>query len=117
MAGGRSQRHMKHVQGKAANGDTTNGPFAPRVNAKPTISGTATSGQTLTGTNATFLNEGPTRTIVRAWLRNGVAVAGQTGATYVLSGADVGATIKFRNTVTSNMGSVVTDSNATATVS
>lgn len=68
----------------------------PRVATVPTVAGTNTVGQTLTGTNGTFSGTG-TITITRFWSRNGVAISGATGATYVLVAGDSGKTIRFHN--------------------
>lgn len=72
----------------------------------PTIAGTPTVGQTLTGTNASFNGSG-TITVVRAWLRNGTPIGDATGATYTLAEADAEASIVFRNTATNSFGVVV----------
>lgn len=61
----------------------------------PKISGTARSGSTLTAIIGTW---SPTPTYTYQWKRNGVAVAGKTAKTYVLSSADIGA--KMTVTVT-----------------
>jgi hypothetical protein len=111
---GRSQDHLREREGVDSTGYTggsTNDPVSLTV---PTKSGTAQVGQTLTGVNGTFRGNGVT--ITRAWLRNGTPISGATGATYVLAEADLGATIKFRNTATNQFGSAVSDSTATAAV-
>ena len=86
----------------------------------PAVTGTATQGETLTTTNGTWTGT-PTPTLSREWLRTigGVTtvIAGQTGTTYVLALADVGATIRSRVTgVNSKGGPVTALSNSTAAV-
>ncbi|MEQ1491853.1 MAG: hypothetical protein ABL932_15020, partial [Terricaulis sp.] len=68
-----------------------------------TITGSASVGQTLTRTiGADPDGAGTAPTTV--WLRNGVAIAGATGATYVLTAADLGATISTRISYTDGQG-------------
>ncbi len=55
-------------------------------------------------------------TEARQWLRNGVAIAGQTGTTYRLAGADLGAGLAVRITYTVGAETVVRTSVATARV-
>jgi hypothetical protein len=79
----------------------------PKILTKPTKAGTATQGQTITGTNGTFKGDG-TVTITRQWIRvqpSGAqsVIAGQTGATYVLAAGDVGKKVIFQNTGTDPM--------------
>jgi hypothetical protein len=62
----------------------------PTVTAAPSITGTAQSGQILTGangaaSNGTFLS--------RQWRRDGAAIVGATGATYTLQPTDIGGVI------------------------
>jgi len=106
---GRSQRHLREIYGR----DSLDG--APRRNTLPTVAGTATVGQTLTGTNGTFTGMG-TITVTRAWLRDGTPIPGATGATYVLVSADAGKRIRFRNIATSQHGHNYADSNPTDVV-
>jgi hypothetical protein len=67
----------------------------PTFTAKPSITGTAQSGQTLTGVSGTIANGALT---ARRWLRDGAAISGATGATYVVQAADVGHLITFEVT-------------------
>lgn len=83
----------------------------PRVATVPTVSGTNTVGQTLTGTNGTFTGNA-TITITRQWTRNGQAISGATGATYVLQAADSGKTVRFQNIATNPYGTTKSDSAA-----
>lgn len=87
----------------------------------PSITGTATVGQTLTGNDGTWTGS-PTPTLTHKWRRcdtggaNCVDIAGATAATYILVQADAGSTIRFRVTGTSTSGTTIADSNATAVV-
>lgn len=105
----RSQRHLRENYGR----DSLGG--APRINAVPTVAGTTTSGQTLTGTNGTFTGMG-TITITRQWYRGLNPIIGATNATYVLTGADVGSVIRLSNIARSVHGARRSFSAATATV-
>lgn len=58
----------------------------------PSISGTPTVGQTLTGNDGTISNG---TVSARRWLRNDVPISGATGSTYVLVAADEGALIEY----------------------
>ena len=98
MAGGRSQRHRAEIQGV-----TSYGASKPSVTTIPTIAGTGTVGQTLTGTNGTF-GGFPVPTVTRYWLRDEKPIAGAGAATYVLVAADSGKQIKFGNTATNPYG-------------
>jgi hypothetical protein len=79
--------------------------LAKALGSFPSIAGTPTVGETLTGTNASF-NGSPTITVTRAWLRDGTPIAAATGATYVLVEADEDAVITFRNTASNAFGTV-----------
>lgn len=93
---------------------------APGNTAPPTISGTATVGETLTANNGTWSNS-PT-TFGYQWLRcNGggnacVNVANGTQKTYTLVGADAGHTMRVRVTATNADGSATAESAQTAAV-
>lgn len=93
---------------------------APGNTAPPTISGTATVGETLTANNGTWSNN-PT-TFGYQWLRcNGggnacVNVANGTQKTYTLVGADAGHTMRVRVTATNADGSATAESAQTAAV-
>lgn len=82
---------------------------APSWSVNPSISGSAVVGQTLTGSDGTISNG---TVSARAWLRNGSAISGATGGTYLLVGADEGANIAYRVTATGAGGSA----NATSAV-
>ena len=81
----------------------TVGPIAqaePQNTSIPTISGTATEGQTLTAGNGTWTNSPSGYTY--QWTRNGSNIGSATSSTYLLVEADIGALIRV----------VVTASNA-----
>jgi hypothetical protein len=85
------------------------GTIDPAVPAgKPTISGRATRGATLTGTDTTWT--GSSATFTYEWLRDGAPVA--TGTTYTLTTDDVGHQIAFRVTATNDAGAVSASSDA-----
>lgn len=70
----------------------------------PRITGTPTSGQTLTAAACVNVG-GPSITEARQWFRISAAgvltpIAGATGATYVLAGPDVGSRVSVRSTLT-----------------
>lgn len=73
---------------------------APAFTVKPTITGTAQVGQTLTGASGTVRNGNVT---ARRWLRNGAAIAGATATTYVVQAGDVGAKITYEVTATNTL--------------
>jgi hypothetical protein len=77
----------------------------PAFSVAPSISGTAQSGQTLTGNSGTIARG---TVSARQWRRNGVAIGGATGATYVLQPADVGALITFAVTAANGLNSAST---------
>lgn len=78
------------------------------------ITGTARVGFTLTVSAGTWAGGGLTFT--RQWRRNGVAIAGATGTTYVPVVADIGFPITCVVTGTNNAGSLAKTSAATANV-
>lgn len=79
----------------------------------PSITGTATEGETLTLTNGTWTN---TPSYARIWKRDGVVIAGATATTYVLTEDDVGAVITASIVATNDDVQAVANSNATAEV-
>jgi hypothetical protein len=72
----------------------------PAFTVAPSITGTAQSGQTLTGASGTIARGAVSS---RAWRRDGVAIGGATGATYVLQPADVGKVITFAVTAAATL--------------
>ena len=67
-------------------------PANPVPLSAPSIDGVAEEGETLTVTHATFSYQG-TLAIDTQWYRNGVAIGGATGSTYVVQSADVNKTL------------------------
>jgi outer membrane protein assembly factor BamB len=96
--------------GTLAGGQTVNSP--PVNSGVPTVAGTATQGQTLSGTLGTWGGNLPI-TYTRSWLRcdisglNCSAIPNAAGVTYKLQRADVGFTIEFRTAATNNYGGPV----------
>lgn len=70
----------------------------------PTITGTATVGQTLTSATGTWTGA-PAPYFTRQWKRNGVAIDGATASAYTLVAADLGKTITLTVTGTNPAGS------------
>jgi hypothetical protein len=86
--------------------------LTPVNTALPTITGTATEGQILTGTDGTWTNT-PT-VFTRTWLKcdatgaNCVAIPGATASTYTVTATDAGATLRFSVTATTPSGTPTT---------
>ena len=70
----------------------------------PTISGTASKGQTLTANTGGISDADGLGTFSYQWLRGGVAIGGATGSTYLLVNADVGTQITVQVTYTDGHG-------------
>lgn len=87
----------------------------PAFATTPSISGLAQQGQTLTANQGTATGN-PTPTLTTQWKRNGSAISGETGSTYVLVLADVGSVITITVTATNTEGSASSTSAATSTV-
>jgi hypothetical protein len=82
----------------------------PPVNTvAPAITGTATTGNTLTCSHGTWT--GPADTYTYQWMRDGVPITNATAATRVVAGADVGHALKCRVTAFNEDGSAFHDSN------
>ena len=95
----------------------------PVNTAKPTITGAATEGQTLTAGNGTWTSpNGSPITYTYQWQRcntqgqSCVNIAGATQATYVVQQADVGSTLVVVVTATNSQGPQSAASNATPVV-
>lgn len=89
--------------------------IAPANTAAPSISGTTTIGETLTGSDGSWTGA-PTPSLSRQWLRDGEPISGATSSTYELVNGDYDAFIAFRVTATNPVDSAVATSNYTAAV-
>jgi hypothetical protein len=93
----------------------------PTATTPPAISGTAMEGQTLSTTDGTWSGT-PPLALAYQWLRCGSAgdgcdpIVGATATTYMLTSADVGATVRAQVTATNAAGSQAASSDATAVV-
>lgn len=87
----------------------------PANTAVPVITGTAKVGETLTTTNGTWTGT-PTPTYARQWKADGANIASATGATYVLTEAELGKVITVTVTGTNTAGNASATSTATAAV-
>ena len=82
------------------------------VTGAPVVTGTPRVGQTLTA-DTTGVSSTPTSTTSGQWLRDGVAIADATDATYELTNADAGTTVTYRTTLSSpGFTDVPVDSNS-----
>jgi hypothetical protein len=94
---------------------------APLNTSPPTITGTPTAGQTLTGKPGTWTGT-PKPTFAYQWQRcdaggaSCVAIVGATGVTYVVQAADAGSTLRLRVTAKNAAGSASATSAATGAV-
>jgi hypothetical protein len=101
-------------------GSTASG-AAPTNSSPPTISGSATDGQTLTVNAGTWSGSSPIEPTYQ-WRRcdwagaNCADITAATATTYTLTAADVGHTIRVRETATNAYGQSSVDSAATAAV-
>lgn len=75
---------------------------SPEPTDLPEITGTLEVGETLSCSDGTW--SGSPVTIEKQWLRNGVAIDGQTGNTYLLAGGDAGKMIGCTVTATDAYG-------------
>ena len=84
---------------------------------QPTISGTATTGNTLTAVTSAITDADgmDDATFSYQWLRNNVAISGATSSTYVLVSADEDNTIKVRVSFTDDEGNAETLTSAGTT--
>ena len=95
--------------------------LAPSDVTLPQLSGTSQDAQTLTSTMGTWNGTGPLIYVVK-WQRcdalgaNCVDIAGATGPTYTLTGADVGATVRSAVTASNGAGTDSASSAPTGTV-
>lgn len=72
---------------------------APAFSVAPTTTGTVSIGNVLGGTDGTVTGT-PTPTLAYQWKRNGVAISGETGASYTCVAADVQQGVSLRRDVT-----------------
>jgi surface protein len=84
--------------------------LAPMNDTAPSISGSTGLGDTLTRVAGSW-SGAPTPSISGQWRRDGVAIAGETGATYTIALADSGAVIDYLETATNAEGTATADSN------
>jgi hypothetical protein len=85
----------------------------PANTAAPTLSGTPSVGQTLSCTDGSWTGS-EALTYIQAWLRDGTAIAGATGSTYVVQPVDAGHDLACMITATNKLASVSATSNALA---
>lgn len=120
---GATMRHRVVAMNDAGTATATSEPtatisaLAPTVERDPTITGTPREGEALTAAPASF--GGSPSTTTRSWLRctpECASIADATGATYPLSAADVGATIRHRVVATNDAGQATATSDPTATI-
>jgi hypothetical protein len=79
----------------------------------PAVSGTPAAGQTLTCERGSWTGIG-TLSFTQQWLRDGVAIAGATGSTYVVEAADEGHELSCEVTATNEFGKSSATSKALA---
>ena len=102
-------------------GTLTTASSPPANQSSPSISGTATVGQTLTLNPGTWTGS-PTPTLTAQWKdcdstgNNCVAITGATAATYIVTTADVGSTIEATVTATNTAGTTTATTPPTALV-
>jgi hypothetical protein len=72
------------------------GPMAPKVSARPAISGISAPGETLSCANGTWADS--PSAFAYQWLRNGTPIAAATAGTYAVAGADEGTALQCRVT-------------------
>lgn len=90
-------------------------PLAPSNTAVPTITGTASVGQTLTAAPGTWDGREPPAYEYQ-WNRAGTAISGATGSTYTVVAGDSGSQITVTVTASNWAGTDVATSAPTATV-
>ena len=94
---------------------------APANQVLPVVTGSAVQGQTLTVTAGSWSGS-PAPTLSEQWQRcdsggaNCVDIAGATGSSYLLVGADLGSTIRVKETATNTAGTSSATSMVTAVV-
>jgi hypothetical protein len=88
---------------------------APVFLSRPTISGTAAVGETLTATSGSLAGDA-TISSTWAWYLDGVVISGETGTTYLVDAGDEGGQISARQTATNSAGTQSLYSNETVAV-
>ena len=88
---------------------------APVNTVAPSVTGTATVGQTLSCSTGTWTGS-PAPTFTYQWQRVTTNITSATSSTYVLVAADAGNTIRCVVTATNTIGAVSANSNSTATI-
>lgn len=81
----------------------------------PTVSGSAVSGETLSGNDGEWEGQ-PEPALSRQWMADGVAISGATGVDYTLTDAEIGSSITLQVTATNSGGSASSTSDPTASV-
>lgn len=99
---GRSQLRLFEDNGETSNGEQVRGSLArqtgrPVCTVLPAVTGTTTSGQTLTCSTGTWVGNA-TITYTYQWYRTDTAISGATASTRVLAAGDVGHRMSCRVT-------------------
>jgi hypothetical protein len=108
------------VTGVVTPAATPDPPPPPSALTTPTVTGTATAGETLSAADGTW--SGDAITLARQWQRCSPAgeacldIDGATGQTFVLSNDDVGSTVRVVVTATDAFGNAAAASNVTGVV-
>jgi hypothetical protein len=84
--------------------------LAPYTITAPTIAGNKAIGGTLTLTAGSYGGQQPLN-INRQWLRNGAAIAGEIGATYVVQAQDDGKSISCAEYISNDVGTIGVNTN------
>ena len=101
------QRAVARPQGGACDSGAVESATPPVNTTLPSISGTATSGQTLTCNPGAFTQ---TPTLAFQWLSDGAAIAGATASTFTLTNAQLDTAVQCRVTATNVAGQAVATS-------
>lgn len=110
---GRSQRHLREIQGidSAGEVDVGNPAAMPTFASTPAITGTPTVGETLTLDPPVVNSTTPVVTTFQ-WEADGTAIADAVASTYVLVSGDVGKQITCEVTASNMAGTVTGTSNS-----
>jgi hypothetical protein len=107
------RRHRASCAGKVGRRDRA---LTPANTSPPSIAGSAVEGQTLSASVGSWSGSTPMHYTYQ-WQREGRNVSGSTGASYLLTSADVGHRMDVVVTATNSAGSSLTTSASTAAVS